>query len=64
MVFGGVLVHPPWSLPLEIEGSYAYHMTSAFGACTNKPNDPLCGQHLNFHELRASLVYRPRRAPP
>ena len=64
MVFGGVLVHPPWSLPLEFEGAYAYHMTSAFGACTNQPNDPLCGQHLNFHELRASLVYRPRRTAP
>jgi len=60
MVFVGLLGHPPWSLPVELEGAYAYHMTSAFGACTGRPNDPLCSQHLNFHELRVSLVYRSR----
>jgi hypothetical protein len=64
MVFGGLLVHPPWSLPLELEGAYAYHKTGAFGACTSQPNDPLCAQRLHFHELRATLFFRPRRATP
>jgi hypothetical protein len=60
--FGGVLIHPPWSLPLELEPAYVYHMTGRFGACTGKQNDPLCDQRLHFHELRLSLFYRPRLA--
>lgn len=61
-LLAGVLAHPQWKIPLTFEGSYVYHMTGAFGACTNLPNDPICGQHLNFHELRFSLLYRPRGA--
>jgi hypothetical protein len=62
MFIGGMLVHPPWRFPVEVEGAYAYHMTGRFGACTNQPNDPLCDQRLHFHELRVSLLYRPRKA--
>lgn len=62
MFVGGILAHPPWRFPLEFEGMYAYHMTGAFGACTGRPNDPLCDQRLHFHELRFSLFYRPREA--
>lgn len=59
-VMAGILAHPNWSIPLTLEGSYVYHMTGKFGACTDEPNDPLCNQHLNFHELRFTLLYRPR----
>ena len=64
MFMGGVLAHPPWRFPLELEGIYAYHMTSKLGGCTGQPNDPICDQHLHFHELRVSLFYRPRQAVP
>lgn len=56
----GVLAHPDWGMPVSVEGAYVYHMTRAFGACTNQPNDPVCGQHINFHELRVSLLFAPR----
>lgn len=59
-VMAGLLAHPQWKLPLTFEGSYVYHMTARFGACTNEPNDPLCNQHFNFHELRFTFLYRPR----
>jgi hypothetical protein len=64
VLLAGLLGHPPWKAPLDFEGAYVYHMTGAFGACTNQPNDPLCNQHLNFHELRFTLFYRPAGAPP
>ena len=63
-VMAGILAHPNWAIPVTLEGSYVYHMTAKFGACTNQPNDPICGQHLNFHELRFSLLYRPRGRCP
>lgn len=56
----GIAAHPDWHIPVTLEGSYVYHMTGQFGACTNQPNDPVCGQHLNFHELRFSLLFAPR----
>lgn len=56
----GIAAHPQWRMPVTIEGSYVYHMTGAFGACTNQPNDPICGQHMNFHELRFSILFAPR----
>jgi len=61
-VMAGVLGHPQWSLPVTFEGTYVYHMTGRFGACLDRPgsNDPLCNQHLNFHELRLAVLYRPR----
>jgi hypothetical protein len=59
-VMAGVLAHPQWRVPVTFEGSYVYHMTARFGACTNEPNDPLCNQHFNFHELRFTILYRPR----
>jgi hypothetical protein len=59
-LLAGLLVTPQWRIPLTLEGSYVYHMTAKFGACTNQPNDPICGQHLNFHELRFTLLYRPQ----
>ncbi len=59
-VLAGMLFQPQWRMPLTVETSYVYHMTAEFGACTNLPNDPICRQHLNFHELRLSLLYRPR----
>jgi hypothetical protein len=55
-----ILAHPQWSIPVTLEGSYVYHMTAKFGACTNQPNDPICNQHLNFHEVRFTVLYRPR----
>lgn len=64
VLLAGVLAHPPWKAPFDLEAAYVYHMTGAFGACTNRPNDPLCDQHLNFHELRLALFYRPFGAPP
>ena len=64
MFVGGMLVHPPWRFPLELEGLYAYHMTGQFGACTGQPNDPICNQRLHFHELRVSVFYRPRTQAP
>jgi hypothetical protein len=62
-LMAGMLAHPGWGIPLTLETSYVYHMTAKFGACTNQPNDPICGQHLNFHELRFTLLYRPRVSP-
>ena len=61
-VMAGILAHPDWSIPVTLEGSYVYHMTAKFGACLNQPNDPVCNQHLNFHELRFTVLYRPRGA--
>jgi hypothetical protein len=60
VVMLGAAAHPNWTIPLTFEGSYVYHMTAAFGACTNQPNDPICGQHLNFHELRFTALLSPR----
>jgi opacity protein-like surface antigen len=57
-VMAGIAAKPQWRVPITLEGSYVYHMTARFGACTNEPNDPICGQHLNFHELRFSALYR------
>ena len=57
MVLGGMLVHPPWRFPLELEGMYTYHMTGRFGACTGAANDPICNQPLHFHELRIAVLY-------
>lgn len=55
----GMLAHPQWRIPVTLEGMYVYHNNAAFGACDpNRLNDPLCNQHLNFHELRFSLLYR------
>jgi len=59
-VMAGIVAHPNWRIPVTLEGSYVYHMTARFGACTDQPNDPICNQHLHFHELRFSLLYRPR----
>jgi len=59
VLMAGLLAHPQWRIPLTLEGMYVYHNTAAFGACDpTRLNDPLCGQHLNFHELRFSLLYR------
>jgi len=59
MMMVGVLAHPSWKLPVDLEGAYAYHMTGRFGACTTgSSTDPLCDRSLNFHELRLSLFYR------
>jgi|SRR5579884_1538072 len=59
VLMAGMLAHPDWRIPLTLEGMYVYHNNAAFGACDpSRLNDPLCGQHLNFHELRFSLLYR------
>jgi hypothetical protein len=73
MLMAGVLFHPPWQAPIDFETAYAYHMTGRFGACSTittptgvvvaRPNDPLCNQRLNFHELRLSLFYRFGQTP-
>jgi hypothetical protein len=72
MLMAGLLAHPQWRIPVTLEGSYVYHMTGAFGACLtpvagdpnpSRLNDPLCTQHLNFHELRFALLYRLRGTP-
>lgn len=64
MLMAGVLAHPPWKAPVDLEAAYAYHMTSRFGACTTRSTtDPLCDRTLNFHELRLSVFYR-FGAPP
>jgi opacity protein-like surface antigen len=57
-LMAGIAAKPQWRVPITLEGSYVYHMTAKFGACTGKPNDPICDQHLNFHELRFSALYR------
>jgi hypothetical protein len=58
----GIVAHPQWRTPVTFEANYVYHMTGRFGACTNQPNDPICNQHLNFHELRFALLWAPRYA--
>jgi opacity protein-like surface antigen len=59
VLMAGMLAHPDWKIPLTLEGMYVYHNNAAFGACDpTRLNDPLCNQHLNFHELRFSLLYR------
>ncbi len=64
MFMAGILAHPQWRIPVTLEAQYVYHMSDTFGACTNQLNDPICGQRLDFHELRFSILYRLRPVSP
>jgi hypothetical protein len=69
IMMAGVLAHPSWKAPIDLEAAYAYHMTSRFSGCSVDPVNggtinPLCNNNLNFHELRLSVFYRFGPTPP